>query len=519
MMRRMDLLHTTTLADVLREHARSWSGKTALVCGDDRYTYAEFDERASRLANAWRDRGIGEGDRILWVGQNCHIVLEALLAAAKLGASFCPANWRQSPDEFAYVLEDLKPAAVLWQADEIGDPIVKARESTGSTAFWIGCDDEAVKQGDPAYADVLAGGAPTDLDVAVDPSSAVLTMYTAAFSGRPQAAQLSHLGLMFQNLNIAIIQQVTPDDVYLNCGPLFHIATFMTTAATFQLAGTNVFTKRAEAEEICRLTDAEKVTGAFILPQVVARIVEFNKDRTYDLSSLQTMSMGNKEFAEMVSSRTTFWMRKPGGYGQTEVNGLLTFSAFGDGPMAPGRPTPIMQVRIVDEDGNELPNGDVGEIVARGPSAMVGYFGKDEENARRQRGGWHHTNDLGRREPDGTISFVGPKTELIKTGVENVYPAEVEGALQKHPAVAEVVVIGVPDPVWDQNVKAVVRLHDGQQASADDLIEHAKTLIASYKKPKEVDFVDAFPRLASGFIDRDAVKAAHGGGGTPGRGA
>ena len=514
MMRGMDLLHTTTLGDVLREHGRSWPNKTALVCGDQRYTYAEFDARASRLANVLREHGVGSGDRILWVGQNCHIVLEALLAAAKLGASFCPANWRQSPDELAYVLTDLAPAAVLWQADEIGDPIVKARETTNSTAWWIGCDDAAVQQGDPAYEQIVAGADASDPDVVVDPASPVLIMYTAAFSGRPQAAQLSHLGLIFQNLNIAIIQQVTPEDVYLNCGPLFHIATFMTTAATFQLAGTNVFTKRADAEEICRLTDAEKVTGAFILPQVVQRIVEVNKDRRYDLSSLQTMSMGNKEFKEMVSPRTTYWMRKPGGYGQTEVNGLLTFSAFGDGPMAPGRPTPAMQVRVVDEDGTELPAGEVGEIVARGPAAMVGYFGKDEENARRQRGGWHHTNDLGRREPDGTISFVGPKTELIKTGVENVYPAEVEGALQKHPAVAEAVVIGVPDPVWDQNVKAVVRLHEAGAATAEDLIEHCKTLIASYKKPKDVDFVDAFPRLESGFIDRDAVKAAHGGGGT-----
>src|SRR4051812_17007449 len=518
MMRSMDLLHTTTLADVLREHGRSWPTKTALVCGDERYTYAEFDQRASRLANALRERGVGTGDRILWLGQNCHTILEALLAAAKLGASFCPANWRQSPDEFAYVLEDLAPAAVLWQADEIGEPIIKAREATGSSAIWVGCDAEAVKHGDPSYAEVLGIGSTEDLDIDVDPASAVLTMYTAAFSGRPQAAQLSHLGLMFQNLNIAIIQQVTPEDVYLNCGPLFHIATLMTTAATFQLAGTNVFTSRADAEEICRLTDAEKVTGAFILPQVVKRIVEVNKDRTYDLSSLQTMSMGNKEFKEMISPRTTYWMRKPGGYGQTEVNGLLTFSAFGDGPMAPGRPVPGMQVRIVDEDMNELAVGETGEIVARGPAAMVGYFGKDEENGRRQRGGWHPPNDRGRREPDGTISFMGPKTELIKPGVENVYPAEVEGALQKPPAVAEVVVIGVPDPVWDQNVKAVVRLHDVKQATADELIDHCKNLIASYKKPKSVDFVDAFPRLESGWVDREAVKAAHGGGGTPGRG-
>jgi long-chain acyl-CoA synthetase len=344
-------------------------------------------------------------------------------------------------------------------------------------------------------------------------------MYTAAFTGRPNAAQLSHLGLLFQNMSIALVQQVTHEDVYLNCGPLFHIATFMTTLATFQLAGTNVFTAKADAEDICRLVDAEKCTGAFVMYPTVQKIVEVNADRQYDLSSLMTMSMGNKDFAEMISPKTSEWMRKPGGYGQTEVTGLLTFSAFGKGPMAPGRPTPTMQVRIVDESGAELPNGEVGEIVARGPAAMVGYFGKDEENAARQRGGWHHTNDLGRREADGTITFIGPKTELIKTGVENVYPAEVEGALAKHATVAEAVVIGVPDPVWDQNVKAVVRLHQPDSATAEDLIEHCRSLIASYKKPKIVEFVAEFPRLPSGIIDRDAVKAAHGAGGTPGAGA
>src|SRR4051812_15650158 len=215
MMRGMDLLHTTTLADVLREHGRSWPTKPALVCGDERYTYAEFDQRVSQLANALRERGVGTGDRVLWLGQNCHIILEALLAAAKLGASLCPANWRQSPDEFAYVLTDLEPVAVLWQADEIGEPIIKARELTRSGAWWIGCDDAAVQHGDPAYEDVLAGASTEDPQIEVDPLSPVLTMYTAAFSGRPQAAQLSHLGLVLQNLNIAIVQEISPDDVYL----------------------------------------------------------------------------------------------------------------------------------------------------------------------------------------------------------------------------------------------------------------------------------------------------------------
>jgi long-chain acyl-CoA synthetase len=199
------------------------------------------------------------------------------------------------------------------------------------------------------------------------------------------------------------------------------------------------------------------------------------------------------------------------------VNGLVTLSAYGDGPMAPGRPVPYAAVRIVDEDSVELPAGETGEIVVRGPLAMVGYWGDDEETDRRQRGGWHHTNDLGRRQDDGTIAFVGPKTELIKTGAENVYPAEVEGALVRHPAVAEAVVIGVPDPTWDQNVKAVVRLHQPDGASADELVEHVRGLLASYKKPKSVDFVEAFPRLPSGIIDRDAVKETHGAGGGPGR--
>src|SRR4051812_22000381 len=185
MMRGMDLLHTTTLADVLREHGRSWPTKPALVCGDERYTYAEFDQRVSQLANALRDRGVGTGDRILWLGQNCHIILEALLAAAKLGASFCPANWRRSPDEFVYIFDDLAPSVVLWQADEIGEPIIKARESTQSKALWIGCDDAAVQQGDPSYADILRAGSTSDLGIDVDPTTSVLTMYTAAFSGRP----------------------------------------------------------------------------------------------------------------------------------------------------------------------------------------------------------------------------------------------------------------------------------------------------------------------------------------------
>src|SRR4051812_1706301 len=177
MMRAMDPLHGVTLGDVLREHGRSWPAKAALVCGEHRYTYAEFDDRTNRLANALRERGVGAGDRVLWLGQNCHVVLEGLLAAAKLGASLCPANWRQSPDEFAYVLTDLDPAVVLWQADEIGEPIVKARESTQSRASWIGCAAAAGQHGADAYDDVFPRAAADAPAVGVAPPRPALTMY------------------------------------------------------------------------------------------------------------------------------------------------------------------------------------------------------------------------------------------------------------------------------------------------------------------------------------------------------
>jgi long-chain acyl-CoA synthetase len=195
--------------------------------------------------------------------------------------------------------------------------------------------------------------------------------------------------------------------------------------------------------------------------------------------------------------------------------GMLTLNAWGgDAIGTSGRTSPMALVRIVDPDGNEVPPGDVGEIVARGPTVMNGYLRRDELNAQRLAGEWHHTNDLGRREVDGSLTWIGPKTRLIKSAAENIYPAEVEGALQKHPAVQEAAVIGVADKTWGQSVKAIVVLREGSDASADELIEHCKTLIASYKKPKAVEFTDKLPR--EGFaIDYAALDDRFGGGGYP----
>ena len=511
----MDALHGLTFADVLREQRRSRPEQLAVVDGDFgrdvRFTYPQLDSRANRLAHAFAAAGVGPGDRILWLGQNSFRVLEALAAAAKLGAMFCPANWRQSADEVAFVLDDVDPKVVLWQEEEIGSTMRAARELAGSSALWLRHDAE----GDGSYEMSLAGAPDTDPDVEVDPSSALLLMYTAAFSGRPNGAMLSHTALITQGLVMGRLADIDPDYVYLNCGPLFHIATFMTTLATYVIGGTNVFTRRVDAEELCRLVEAERCTGAFIVGPTLQQILATNKDHRYDLKSLRTFR-GRREWNEMITVDTSPWARNPGGYGQTEVMGMLTFNTLADSPIGThGRPSPVAQVRIVDADDREVAVGETGEITARGPTVMNGYWNRREENARRRRGGWHHTNDLGRREADGTITFIGPATRMIKSAAENIYPAEVEGCIARHPAVAECAVIGVPDAQWTQSVKAIVVLREGERATADEIVEHCRMQIASYKKPRTVEFVEKLPR--EGFaVDYAALDEQFGGGGYPG---
>src|SRR5262249_28862376 len=198
----------------------------------------------------------------------------------------------------------------------------------------------------------------------------------------------------------------------------FHIATLMTTLATYLFGGANVFTPRVDAEELCRVIEAERCTGAFLMPPTIDQILELNADGRYDLSSLRAFG-GKPEWNAMITVDDSPWTTRPAGFGQTEVTGMLTFNALGGACAGnSGRPSPVVAVRIVDPDGDEVPPGETGEIVARGPQVMAGYRNRADETARRQAGGWHHTGDLGRRETDGSLSFVGPKRRIVKSAAE-----------------------------------------------------------------------------------------------------
>ncbi len=373
-----DLLHQVTMADVLAQHA-AHTVQLATVCGADRYSYAETDARANRLANALSAVGVGHGDRILWLAQNCHRLMESLLAAAKLGAVMCPVNWRQSADELAFVIEDCAPAAVIWQQHEIGDALAKAREMAESSgaakAHWVQHDGEG---GEGGYEAMLAAADPGPrAGITVNEDDAVLMLYTAGFSGRPAGALLSHRALVTQGALLGSIQGIGADYTYLNCGPLFHVATLMTTLATFVAGGTNVFTPRVDAEELCRLIESEKCTGAFIMPPTINQIVEMNSDGRYDLHTLRTFA-GKKEWTAMITPDDSPWGRHPGGYGQTEVMGLVSFGALGPSIGSHGRPAPFLRIGFLDPEGNEVEQGETGEICVRGPTVMNGYFNRPE---------------------------------------------------------------------------------------------------------------------------------------------
>ena len=497
------------IADVLREHRRSRPQMIAAVDGDVRLTWRELDERVNRLANALRTLGVEQGERVLWLGQNSFRLFEGLLAAAKLGAVFCPANWRQSGPELAAVVDDFSPRVVIWQEAEVGEVVRAARAESAHHCTWIQ-HDAGPHDG---YEALLAAAPDTDDDRRIEAESPLLAVYTAAFDGRPNAAMLPHSTLLYQSLMIAYAESITEKSVFLNSGPLFHLGTMLSTLAIFTFGGRNVFVARVDAEEmLCNIAN-ERVTHAFVAQPTIEQIRQINIDGKYDTSSLWSHHTAPEWANPLVMPRTAPFNTRPTVYGQTEVMGFAVMGWLGG--EGAGRPSPLVQVRIADDDGNELPPGAVGEICVRGLQVMSGYFNRPEENAYRSRDGWHRTRDLGKRLEDGSIAFVGPKTTMIKSGVENIYPAEVEACLRGITAVQDVCVIGVPDPVWSQNVKALIVLRQGQVATEADIIEHCRSRIASYKKPKVVTFVESLPRDRSGMVDRAAVDAAYGGGGYP----
>ncbi|MET1001762.1 MAG: AMP-binding protein [Acidimicrobiia bacterium] len=500
-----------TLADVMRGHALTRPDAVAFADRDVSLTWADTARRVHQCANALATAGVCPGDRVLWLGQNSFRLSELLLACCEIGAMFCPANWRQQPDELAFVIDDLTPTVIVGQHEEVGDTVRAGRDrAQHRAARWLWHDGP-----DNEYETFVANGGTDDPNADAGSDDPLLLIYTAAFDGHPNAAMLPARALIAQGLLMAPWSGVDDRYVFLNSGPLFHIGTLMPHLSTFVMGGTNVFVRRAEGDDVARAIAQHRCTGGFVVGPMVDAIVAANADGRYDLSSFRGRR-GNAVFDTWVQPDDSPWGRRAGGYGQTELMGMATFKLLAPhGQGAHGRPSPLVTLRIVGPDDEELAPGDVGEIVARGTTAMCGYWNRPALNEHRSRGGWHHTNDLGRFEADGTFTFVGPKTRMLKSAAENIYPVEIENCIREHPAVRDCAVIGVPDLVWVQSVTAIVVPVAGATVTQAEIVEHCRTRIASYKKPRSVEFTDALPRRGYA-VDYDALDATYGGGGYPG---
>ncbi|MBN9112179.1 MAG: AMP-binding protein [Pseudonocardia sp.] len=504
-----DLLHSLTIGDVLRQNARSHPGTIAVVDDNVSLTYPQLDERVNRLANVLRGHGVGTGDRVLWLGQNSSRLYETILAVSKIGAVACPASWQMEPDELAFIIDDAEPRVALWQEAEIGEKVAAVRAGYPRDLVWIQHDGV----GAGSYEGALAAAAADDLEEFVDKDAPLLLMYTSAFDGRPNGALISGLGMILHSLVVAMQGVVDERYVYLNCGPMYRLGVLWSTVATLLTGGTNVFVPRADATLICEAIQRHRCTAALLLEPTFSEVVATGKAGGYDLSSFRSPP-GNPSWNAMTAPDPAYRPGSSSLYGQTEVTGLITAAAVGVAG-AHGRAIPVAQLRIVDDSGVEVGPGEVGEIIARGPTVMIGYFRRPELNAHRQRDAWHHTNDLGRREADGSITFLGSKGRIIKSGIENLYPAEIEAVLRRHPGVADAAVIGVPDAgSGGQVVKAIV-VAAGPAPTGEELVDHCATLLARYKVPRDVVFVADLPRTGSA-IDYDVLDRAHGGGGYPG---
>lgn len=495
-----------TFADVYRRNATLFGARTAFLVDGQRISHRDYLARVERLAAGLAREGVKPGDRVGILSQNSREMVELIGAVALIGAILLPVNFRLNAEEIAYVLADGAPV-LLVAGPDYHDMVSGLKGSLPSVTSFVATGDAPA--GFKPFAALAAGDDPPPAH-GIDADAGFVIIHTAAVGGRPRGALLSQTGMLTAQSSLVELWHLNEHDVNYDPLPLFHVTGLGLMLTLQQAGGMSVICAKFDPAQAARDIAAERVTVMAEFAPMLGNILDQAKGG--ELKSLRHVTgldaPATIERFEAACSGATFWTT----FGQSETSGLTTLSPWRDRPKSAGRPLFWRTVAVVDADDRPLPAGETGEIVVRGPTVFKGYWNRDEDNARTFRNGWHHTGDMGTFDTDGYLFYAGrmPDKELIKTGGENVYPAEVETAIRAHPAIAEVAVIGVPDPEWSEAIKAVCVCQSGKSASAAEIIDFVAGQIARYKKPKHVVFVDALPKDAKGAIDRVAVKAAHG---------
>lgn len=498
--------------------------RTAVVCGKERFAYAQFAERVSKLAGALRKAGVQPGDRIAFLSTNCHRLLEAYYGVIEAGAVLLPLNIRLAPQELAYILNDAG-ARVLFLQGHFLD-LVESFRSRLTTIKNFHSLDTATQIGwlsTQNYEALLSSASPYRADIMqVDENSLAELFYTSGTSAEPKGVMLTHRNIYLHALNAGLALNADKQGVELHTIPLFHangwgVAHFLTL-----LGGKHVMMQKFDPPEVFRLIEAERVNYCSLVPAMATALVNCPERQKHDLSTLKRISIGGaassptlvREVEEKLGC-TCF-----SGYGLTETAPVLTIS-----PMKPelswegerrfagqsmtGYAIPGVELRVVDENDRDVPRDgqSMGEIVARTDGVMEGYWNQPEATAEVLRGGWFHTGDMATWNEDGYLLIVDRKKDIIVSGGENISSLEVEKVLLSHPSVLEVAIIPVPDPVWGEVPKALVVLKPNMHAGETELIDHCRSRLAHYKCPRSVEYLDSLPRTGTGkVLKRDLRK-------------
>jgi fatty-acyl-CoA synthase len=507
-----------SVGDLLHRTARRYPDKPAVVAGDHRVTYRQFDVAVNRAAHALAARGLAKGDRLALLSHNSWQYAVLAFATAKLGVVLVPVNFMLGPDEIAYILRHSGASGMVAE-DALAPTAERALATagvTGGVRGWIPLSGAAPSSGWEDVDGWWQEGPDAAPEVLVGDDDPLRLMYTSGTESRPKGVMLSSRSLIAQYVSCAIDGGMSPDDVELHSLPMYHCAQLdCFFSVDVYLGATSIIVPGPDPATLLATIARERVTKLFCPPTVWISLLRHPDFDTTDLSSLRKGYYGASPMP--VEVLRELQRRLPdvqlwNFYGQTEMAPLATILRPDEQlPRAgsAGRASLNVETMLVDDAGSPVPPGEVGEIVHRSPHAALGYYNDEEKTAEAFAGGWFHSGDLGVMTEDGYLSVVDRKKDMIKTGGENVASREIEEAIYELDGVAEVAVFGISHPHWIEAVTAVVVAKPGASLSAEDVDAHARARLAGYKRPKYVVLADALPKNPSGKILKRELRDQH----------
>lgn len=495
--------------------------RDCIVFEDKRFTYAQTNERVNQLAHALINLGVAKSDRVGVLAVNCNQYVEAYFASAKVGAIFVPLNFRAKAEELKYLINraEIKILVIESRYLETISPI-KAQLPTVTHYICIDSKQEL------CYEDLIASQSTDDVIIDIDDNDITILMFTSGTTGQPKAVPLGHDA--FVTYALENVEPANPDiaERTILTVPLYHVAGIQALLPSIYGGRTLIMMRQFELKEWMETVQKEHATRAMLIPTMLKWIIDSPDFHTYDLSSLNVITYGAAPMPFEIIKKAIEMMPQVqfiNGYGQTESASTLTILGPEDHRITGteeekakkwkrlqssiGRPLPDVSIRIVNDEGNVVPPHTVGEINAKGPRIMKGYWGDEQKTAQAlTKDGWLRTGDLGYLDEDGYLYLAGRADDLIIRGGENISPEEVEEVLNSHPKIEESVVIGIPDPEFGEQPVSYVVLKEGETASTEEIIEFCRERLAPFKRPRNVMFIDSLPRNPLGKILRKKLR-------------